>query len=108
MRNCSSEPDSQLDVQTKGKEKTNQCGKIPVENAAAQDLQTFLGFNCTGDKENRGTNLGDVEEGIRAEDRPLLKVFTNGSVSIETVRWFGAIAQQYSMEETTQDLGQQA
>ena len=45
---------------------------------------------------------------MRDEDRPLLGVFTNSSVSVETVSWFGAIARQYSMEETTQNLGRQA
>ena len=76
-----------------------------MENAAAQALQAFLGFDHTGNKENRGTNVKDVEKGMRTEDRPLLGVFTNCSVSVETVSWFGTIARQYGMEETAQILG---
>lgn len=79
-----------------------------MENAAAQALRGFSGFDRAGDKDNRGTNVDDVEEGMSAEDRPLLGVVTNGSVSVETVSWFGAIARRYGMEETTRDLGRQA
>ena len=75
-----------------------------MENAPTQALQVFSGFGCTGNKENRGMNFHNVEEGMRAEDCPLLGVFTNGAVSVEMVSWFGAIVQQYSMEETAQDL----
>ena len=58
-----------------------------------------------GNKENRGTNIDDVEKEMRDEDSSLQGVFTNSSVSIVTVSWFGTITQQYSMEETAQDLG---
>ena len=88
VRNC----DSWLNVQTKKEENTNQRGKIHVEKTTAQVLQAFLGFDRTDDKENRGTNIINVEEGMSADDRPLLKVFTDSSVNIETVSWFGAIA----------------
>ena len=105
MKNCSPVLDSCFNVQTKGEENTNQSGKIHVENATTQALREFLGFDRTGDKEKRRTNVGNVEESMRAEDRPLLGLFTKGSVSVEMVSWFGTITLQYSMEETVQDLG---
>ena len=71
-----------------------------MENVAIQALQAFLGFDHVGNKENRGTNVNNVEEGMRTEDRPLLGVFTNGYVSVEMVSWFGANAQRYGMGET--------
>ena len=64
-----------------------------MKNAATQALQGFSGFHRTGNKQNIGTNINNVEEGMRAEDRPLLGVVTNGSVRMEAVIWFGDITQ---------------
>ena len=85
VRNCSPDPDSWFSVQTKGEENTNRRGNIHVENAAAQALRGFSGFNYTGDKENRWKNANNKEERMRAEDCPLMGVFTNGCVSVEIV-----------------------
>lgn len=76
--NQSNEPDSRFDI--KG-------GKIRLEGAAEQSLHAF----CS--------------EGVF---RPLVVIATNGTISLESLSWVGAIARRYGLDEQRNDLGRLA
>ena len=83
VENKSNEPDSRFDLMTKG-------GKIQLQGAAEQALQ---GFSSSG-----GGNIA----------RPLVAIATNGTIALESLSWFGAIARRYNLDEERDDLGRTA
>jgi hypothetical protein len=84
VENKSNEPDSRLDLMSKG-------GKIQLQGAAEQALQGF----SSADK---GHEIA----------RPLVTIATNGKITLESLSWFGAIARRYGLEEERDDLGRTA
>ena len=78
IENQSNEPDSRFDMKS---------GKIRLESAAEQSLQGF----CS--------------EGVV---RPLVAIATNGTISLESLSWLGALARRYGFDEPRNDLGRTA
>ncbi len=92
IENKSEEPDSRFDVKTKGiipKSKAS-IGKINIERAAGQALESFSGSNNSG------------------FDRPMIAIGTQGNIVVESLSWFGAISRRYKVKEEARDLGRQA
>jgi DUF4097 and DUF4098 domain-containing protein YvlB len=80
VENKSNEPDSRFDVKT--------GGKIRLEGASEQALDGF-----------------SASEGVV---RPLVAICTNGSIELESLSWFGAIARRHGLDEERDDLGRTA
>ena len=84
VENKSNEPDSRFDLMTKG-------GKIQLQGAAEQALKGF----------SSSPSGSDVA-------RPLVAIATDGTIALESLSWFGAIARRYGLEEIRDDLGRTA
>ena len=98
IHNRSFEPDSRFDVKTKPSSATagaaadvnKGIGKVNITGAAAQALSGFSG--------KKG-----------GEQKPLFAVASAGSIKVETVSWFGAIARRYGMDDRgRKDVGRTA
>ena len=98
IHNRSFEPDSRFDVKTKPSSATagaaahvnKGIGKVNITGAAAQALSGFSG--------KKG-----------GEHNPLVAVASSGSIKVETVSWFGAIARRYGMDDRgRKDVGRTA
>jgi hypothetical protein len=80
VENKSNEPDSRFDVKM--------GGKIRLKGATQQALDGFA-----------------ASEGAL---RPLLAISTNGSIELESLSWFGAIAQRHGLDEEHDNFGRTA
>jgi hypothetical protein len=80
VENKSNEPGSRFDVKM--------GGKIRLEGASEQALD---GFSASEDVV-----------------RPLVAISTNGSIELESLSWFGAIARRHGLDEKRDDLGRTA
>ena len=91
IHNRSFEPDSRFDVKTKpsSSDVNRGIGKVNIMGAAAQALSGFSGKGG-GDRV------------------PLFAVASSGTIKVETVSWFGAIARRYGMEDRSKDVGRTA
>ena len=95
IHNRSFEPDSRFDVKTKhssaagGADVNMGIGKVNRMGAAAQALAGFSGKGG-------------------GEQSPLFAVASSGSIKVETVSWFGAIARRYGMDDRRKDVGRTA
>ena len=92
------EPDSRFDVKTKppsaaagaAADVNKGIGKVNITGAPAQALSGFSG--------KKG-----------GEQNPLFAVAASGSIKVETVSWFGAIARRYGMDDRgRKDVGRTA
>eukprot|EP00592_Proboscia_alata_P015468 CAMPEP_0194397920 /NCGR_PEP_ID=MMETSP0174-20130528/125813_1 /TAXON_ID=216777 /ORGANISM="Proboscia alata, Strain PI-D3" /LENGTH=625 /DNA_ID=CAMNT_0039194153 /DNA_START=199 /DNA_END=2076 /DNA_ORIENTATION=+ len=91
MHNRSNEPASRFDV----KVSKSTGGKVNSSGSSAQALQGFSGQDNNADG---GQN-----------DSALLAAATSGTIVVESVSWFGAIARRYGLDdEQRHELGRQA
>lgn len=99
VENKSAEPDSRFDRKIRGESSgLSGGGKIRLEGAAAQALQSFA--------------KNSSEKGESSDDflRPLVAVASTREIVVETLSWLGNIARRYGMDDTREkkDLGRTA
>ena len=87
IENKSEEPDSRFDRKIRGGSSGGSVGKIRLEGAHDQALQSFRG------KEQNSDNF----------QRPLLVVTSTGEIILETLSWLGNIARRYGFDDSRKD-----
>ena len=87
IENKSEEPDSRFDRKIRGGSSGGSVGKIRLEGAHGQALQSFRG------KEQNSDNF----------QRPLLVVTSTGEIILETLSWLGNIARRYGFDDSRKD-----
>ena len=90
MTNRSGEPDSRFDIQ----QQSSRGGKINIVGAASQALHGFRGKKQQQNDENASDSSSSS-----AAPLPLLAVASDGTITLETLSWFGSIARRYGLEE---------
>ena len=106
IENKSSEPDSRFDRKLRGIANTTSgggVGKIRLDGAQEQALQSFNSSSSSSKKDNNNNNNSTFA-------RPLLAVCTPCNIRLETLSWLGNIARRYGLEDKRDqdDLGRQA
>jgi hypothetical protein len=99
VENKSAEPDSRFDRKIRGESAgLSGGGKIRLEGAAAQALQSFA-----KDGSEKGGSSNDFL-------RPLVAVASTREIVVETLSWMGNIARRYGMDDAREkkDLGRTA
>lgn len=94
IENTSDEPDSRFDRKVRGDGSPLIGGKIRLDGAAEQALDSFFGHAKTDEQDAPG--------------RPLIAVVATKCITVEPVSWIGAIARRYGLEESGRDLGRTA
>ena len=91
MTNRSGEPDSRFDII---QQQSSRGGKINIDGAASQALHGFRGKKQQQNDENASDSSSSS-----AAPLPLLAVASDGTITLETLSWFGSIARRYGLEE---------
>ena len=82
--------------------------KIRIEGAAEQALWGHGGGKRENNTSTNNKDKDETDTNGNGTDRPLVVAVTDGSIGVETLSWFGAIARRYGIKEEAKDLGRQA